>query len=66
MYKYILYYDGGFLRDSSDFEWGMYETYEDTEEEANNAKEEFMNDWDIDGNEYNPDDFDVEIEKVND
>ena len=28
MYKYIISYDGGQLRDSGDFEWGLYETYD--------------------------------------
>lgn len=35
MYKYVISYDGGQLRDSSDFEWGLYETYGEAEEEAN-------------------------------
>ena len=34
------------------------------EEEANNAKEEYMKDWDIEGSEYDPDDFCIEIEEV--
>lgn len=62
-YKYILYYDGGLLRDSSDFEWGVYGTYEDAEKEVDNAKEEYMNDWDIKGSKYDPDDFDIEIKE---
>ena len=35
MYKYIISYDGGFLRDSADFEWGLFDSYEETEEAAN-------------------------------
>lgn len=34
------------------------------EEEMNNAKEEYMKDWDIEGSEYDPDDFCIEIEEV--
>ena len=61
MFKYIISYDGGQLRDSSDFEWGLYETHGEAEEEAYNAKVEYMNDWYIEGSEYDPDDFCIEI-----
>lgn len=64
IFKYIISYDGGFLRDSSDFEWGLFNSYDEAEEEANNAKEEYMRDWDVEGSEYNPDDFCIEIEEV--
>jgi len=64
MFKYIISYDGGQLRDSSDFEWGLFDSYGEAEEEANNAKEEYMRDWDIEGSEYDPDDFCIEIEEV--
>lgn len=64
MFKYIISYDGGQLRDSSDFEWGLYESYGEAEEEAYNAKEEYMNDWNIEGSEYDSDDFCIEIEEV--
>ena len=40
---------------------GLYETYGEAEEEAYNAKEEYMNDWNIEGSEYDPDDFCIEI-----
>jgi hypothetical protein len=43
---------------------GLFDSYSEAEEEANNAKEEYMNDWDIEGSEYNPDDFCIEIEEV--
>ena len=56
MFKYIISYDGGQLRDSGDFEWGLFNSY--------NAKEEYMNDWDIEGSEYDPDDFCIEIVEV--
>ena len=64
MFKYIISYDGGQLRDSGDFEWGLFNSYGEAEEEANNAKKEYMNDWDIEGSEYDPDDFCIEIVKV--
>ncbi len=64
MYKYIISYDGGQLRDSSDFEWGVFNSYSEAEEAANNAKEEYINDWDIEGSEYDPDDFCIEVVEV--
>lgn len=63
MFKYIIWYDGGWLRDSSDLGY-LYETEEEAEEEANYAKEEYMRDWDIEGSEYDPDYFEIEIEEV--
>lgn len=64
MFKYIISYDGGFLRDSGDFEWGLFDSYGEAEEEANDAKEEYMRDLDIEGSEYDPDDFEIEIVEV--
>ena len=64
MFKYIIWHDGGFLRDSGDFEWGLFDSYDEAEEEANNAKEEYMRDWDIEGSEYDSDDFEIEIVEV--
>ena len=64
MFKYIISYDGGQLRDSGDFEWGLFNSYGEAEEAANDAKEEYMNDWDIEGSEYDPDDFCIEIVEV--
>lgn len=64
MFKYIISYDGGFLRDSSDFEWGLFCSYNEAEEAANDAKEEYMNYLDIEGSEYNPNDFEIEIVEV--
>lgn len=61
MYKYIISYDGGQLRDSSDFEWGSYDSLGEAEEGADIAKEEYMRDWNIEGCEYDPDDFCIEI-----
>lgn len=39
---------------------GLFDSYSEAEEEANNAKEEYMNDWDIEDSEYDPDDFCIE------
>ena len=45
--------------------WGyLYETEEEAREESELAKEEYMNDWDIEGSEYDPDDFEIEIVEV--
>ena len=41
-----------------------YETEEEAREESEFAKEEYMNDWDIEGSEYDPDDFCIEIVEV--
>ena len=64
MYKYIISYDGGQLRDSGDFEWGLFDSHGEAEEAANNAKEEYMNDWNIENSKYDPDYFCIEIEEV--
>ena len=64
MYKYIISYDGGFLRDSADFEWGVYDTYEETQEDAELAKDEYIDGWKMEDEEYDPDLFEVEIEEV--
>ena len=61
MYKYVISYDGGQLRDSSDFEWGLFDSYSEAKEAANDAKEEYMNDWDIEKSEYDPNDFCIEV-----
>lgn len=54
MFKYILYYDGGFLCDSADLGY-TYETEEETKEDA---------EWEIDGCEYDKELFEVIIEEV--
>ena len=64
MYKYVIWYDGGFLRDSSEFEGGLYEDYEDAEIEANWQKESYMDSWETDGCEYDSAYFDIEIIEV--
>lgn len=61
MYKYVISYDGGQLRDSSDFEWGLFDSYSEAKEAANDAKEEYMNGWDIEKSEYDPNDFCIEV-----
>ena len=38
MYKYIISYDGGQLRDSGDFEWGLFDSHGEAEEAANMQK----------------------------
>ena len=61
MWKYKLWYDGGFLRDSADNGY-TYETEEDANEEAKAAMEEYMNDWEIEGcNDIDKDLFEAEI-----
>lgn len=64
MYKYVLDYDGGFLRDSSDFEWGIYETKEEAQEDAELAKESYMEGWDLEGSEYEEELFSYEILEI--
>ena len=59
-FKYILWYDGGLLRDSSAFGWGVYDTYE----EAHNAIDKIMDYWEMEDEEYDPRLFEIEIEKV--
>ena len=63
-YKYMLWYDGGFLRDSSDFDCGVYDTYEEAQEDAELAKDEYIDGWKMEDEEYDPDLFEAEIEEV--
>lgn len=63
MYKYVLYYDGGFLRDSADLGY-TYETEEEAKEDAKMEIESRIADWDIDGCEYDKELFEVVIEEV--
>lgn len=48
MYKYVLHYDGGFLRDSEDLGY-TYETELKASEEAKLAVEEYIEDWKLEG-----------------
>ena len=64
MWKYRLYYDGGFLRDSAELGY-TYETEEDANEEVKIAMEEYANDWEIEGCiDTDKDLFGVEISEV--
>lgn len=59
MYTVRLYYDGGWLRTT-----GGYETEEEAQEEANADIESYINDWEMDGCEYERELFEVIIEEV--
>ena len=63
MFKYKLYYDGGFLRDSGDLGY-MFETEEEAQEDAEMEIESRISDWEIDGVEYERELFEVIIEEV--
>ena len=63
MFKYILYYDGGFLRDSADLGY-TYETEEEAKEDAEMEIESRIADWKIDRCEYDKELFEVIIEEV--
>ena len=51
MFKYILYYDGGFMHDSADLGYA-YETEEDAREEAEMEIEGRISDWENDCVDY--------------
>lgn len=59
MYTVRLYYDGGWLRTT-----GGYETEEEAQEEANADIESYIDDWEMDGCEYERELFEVIIEEV--
>ena len=63
MYKYVISYDGGWLRDSSDMDY-LYETEEEAKEEAEGDVENYKHDWEIEGSEYEHELFDIEIMEV--
>lgn len=63
MFKYKLYYDGGFLRDSADLGY-TYETEEDAKEEAEMEIESRIDDWENDCVDYDRELFEVIIEEV--
>lgn len=63
-FKYELWYDGARLRDSSVFEWGIYDTYEEAQDEAEGAMSETMDYWEMEDEEYDPDLFEIKIEEV--
>lgn len=62
MYKYIIYYDGGWLRDSSDMGF-TYET-EEAEHEAKVDVESYMKDWENENCQYDEDLFEIEVVEV--
>ncbi len=63
MYKYILYYDGGWLRDSAYLGY-TFDTKEEANEDAEMEIESRIADWEIDGCEYERELFEVIIEEV--
>ena len=63
MYKYKLYYDGGFLRDSADLGY-TFESEEEAQEDAEMEIESRISDWEIDGVECEKELFEVIIEEV--
>ena len=63
MYKNIISYDGGWLRDSSDMDY-LYETEEEAKEEAETDVENYEHDWELEGSEYEHELFDIEIVEV--
>ena len=63
MFKYKLYYDGGFLRDSADLGY-TFESEEEAHEDAEMEIESRISDWEIDGVEYERELFEVIIEEV--
>lgn len=63
MFKYIIWYDGGWLRDSSDLGY-LYETEEEAREEAEADIDDYRLGWSIDNSKYDDSLFDIEITEV--
>lgn len=63
MFKYKLYYDGGFLQDSVDLGY-TYDTEEEAREEAEMEIQSRISDWKFDGVECERELFEVIIEEV--
>ena len=63
MFKYKLYYDGGFLRDSEYLGY-TFESEEEVQEDAEMEIESRIVDWELDGCEYDKELFEVIIEEV--
>ena len=63
MFKYKLYYDGGFLQDSADLGY-TFESEEEAQEDAEMEIESRIVDWELDGCEYDKELFEVIIEEV--
>ena len=63
MFKYKLYYDGGFLRDSAGLGY-TFESEEEAQEDGEMEIESRITDWEIDGCEYDKELFEVIIKEV--
>lgn len=64
MWKYMLWYDGGFLRDSTDLGY-TFESEEEAEDEAEIAMEDYMDKWESDDcDDIDKDLFEVRITEV--
>lgn len=63
MFKYKLYYDGGFLQDSADLGY-TFDTEKEAQEDAEMEIESRIADWELDGVEYERELFEVIIEEV--
>lgn len=63
MFKYKLYYDGGFLQDSADLGY-TFDTEKEAHEDAEMEIESRIADWELDGVEYERELFEVIIEEV--
>ena len=63
MFKYKLYYDGGFLQDSADLGY-TFESEEEAQEDAEMEIESRIADWELDGVECEKELFEVIIEEV--
>ena len=63
MFKYKLYYDGGFLRDSVDLGY-TFESEEEAQEDAEMEIESRISDWELDDVECEKELFEVIIEEM--
>lgn len=43
---------------------GIYDTYEEAQEDAELAKDGYIDGWEMEDEEYDPDLFEIEIEEV--
>ena len=59
MYKYNIYYDGGWLHEDTD-----WETEEDARDDAELYIESKIADWEADGVEYDRELFSVEVKEM--
>ncbi|MBQ4523390.1 MAG: hypothetical protein IJA10_10655 [Lachnospiraceae bacterium] len=65
MYKYILYYDGGFLCDSSELNDGYtFETEKEAKQEAETEIDNRILYWELEEVEYDRELFSIKIEVV--